>query len=379
MTKYTIIALFTLSGISCGSYLNTSQPANVAINILDYGTLSTGEFIKQYELVTPSIRVKAINYGGIITNIEVPDRYGSWQDIVLGYDDLADYEHKNRFFGALIGRYANRIKHGLAKITDNTAQLSINRPPHQLHGGFKGFDKQIWQAETEQRVDSVALHLTLTSPDGHEGYPGRLQVKVSYIVTLKGELLVEYRANTNKETIFNPTQHSYFNLSGNGESDILDHQLTLNAKNFVELNAESIPTGNLLNVKDTALDFRKEKSIGRDIFSNDKQLLIARGYDHYFVAQAKRGTLTEIAHLYHQASGRSLRVSATEQGAQIYSANYLNNTVIGKNAIPARRYQGICIETGQLPNAPAEKQFDSYILSPDKPFYSLTKFAFSAI
>jgi len=377
MNHYIIIVLFALSSLGCKQYSHISSPQKPSITVSDYGELTTGELIKQYTLTTPTIRVKAINYGGIITHIEVPDRYGKWQDVVLGYDNLADYQNKNRYFGALIGRYANRIEQGIATIEDETVQLNINRPPHQLHGGLEGFDKQVWTATTEQYDDRIALHLTLVSPDGHEGYPGELHAQVSYIVTLHGELLVEYRATSNKKTIFNPTQHSYFNLSGNGASNILDHQLTLNANTFVELNTDSIPTGNMIEVDNTPFDFRQAKLIGRDIFSSNNQLRIGRGYDHYFIAKEARGTLTEIAHLYHQRSGRSLRVYSTEQGAQIYSANYLNHQVIGKQGIPARPHQGICIETGQLPNAPAEKRFKQHILTPDKPFYSLTTFAFS--
>jgi aldose 1-epimerase len=377
--KYLIIIALVFGMFSCSQSLSSNTDVKPTVNVTNYGYLDTGELIKQYELVTENIRVKAINYGGIITNIEVPDRNGNWQDVVLGYDNLADYHHKNRFFGALIGRYANRIKHGVAKVNDEQVQLSINRPPHQLHGGVKGFDKQIWQATTELRKNGAALHLTLVSPDGHEGYPGELNVKVSYIVTNNGQLDVEYQAKTNKNTIFNPTQHSYFNLSGDGRSDILDHELTINAKRFVELDFESIPTGKLLSVTNTPLDFQNPKVIGKHIHSDHKQLQIARGYDHYFVGKAKRGLLTEIGHLYHQKSGRSLRISSTERGAQLYSANYLTDTVVGKNGIASRPRQGVCIETGQLPNAPAEELFNTYILTPESPFYSLTRFYFSTM
>jgi len=382
MTKYFIYICFSLNIVGCSVYLakplNTELlPSKPFISVSDYGTLSSGESIKKYQLIAEKIRLSAINYGGIITHIEVPDRYGKWHDVVLGYDNLADYEHKNRFFGALVGRYANRIEHGSANILGETVQLSTNRPPHQLHGGFKGFDKQVWQAETEQRVDSVVLHLRHTSPDGYEGYPGELQVQVSYIVTNAGELLVEYRASTNKNTIFNPTQHSYFNLSGKPNVDVLDHQLTLNAQTFIELNNESLPTGRVLAVKGTPFDFLQSKAIGRDIGVSHKQLAIARGYDHYFITQKKRGELAEVAQLYHPDSGRLLRVSSTEKGAQLYSANYLNNSVIGKKGNVSMPQQGICIETGQLPNAPAQEVFDSYILTPENPFYSLTQFAFS--
>lgn len=373
-----IIFLLSLSVISCSFSPDIIQPKNTSITVSDYGTLSSGELIKQYELITNSIRVKVINYGGIITNIEVPDRNGIWQDVVLGYDNLADYEHKNRFFGALVGRYANRIENGMATINDKTIQLNINRPPHQLHGGLKGFDKKVWQAETEKKNHSVALHLRLISPDGDEGYPGELHAKVSYIVTQDGKLIVEYRAKTDKDTLFNPTQHSYFNLSGNGNTDILDHQLTLNAKTMVELNSESIPTGKFINVTNTPFDFQQAKTVGQDILKNHKQLQIGKGYDHYFLAKNKRGELTDIAHLYHQKTGRSLKISTTEQGAQLYSANYLNNSVIGKNNIPSKPHQGLCIETSQLPNAPAQTLFETYVLSPSTPFYSATVFAFSA-
>ena len=344
----------------------------------NFGKLTTGESVEQYSLITPKIRVKAITYGGIITNIEVPDKNGKWQDVVLGYDKLADYELKNRFFGALVGRFANRIENGLAEIDGKKVQLSINKAPNQSHGGNKGFDKLIWQATPEQTPNAAKLHLTLTSPDGAEGFPGELIMKVTYSATTNGELIVEYAATSDKTTILNPTQHSYFNLSGSEQSDVLAHKLQINALQTIELKPDSLPTGRLINVKNSALDFLEPKEIAEAINSNNPQIKLAKGLDHYFVQKQKRGELTEFAHLFDENSGRSLIVSTTEQGGQIYSANYLDGSVIGKNGTAYRPQQGICIETGQFTNAPAQPEFKTYLLKPEQPYYSKTIFSFSA-
>lgn len=377
--KFFIVIIFIAQGFQyvC-AHENTEKRSFIpSVTVSDYGRLSSGELINQYRLATKNIRINVINYGGIITHIEVPDKKGKFADVVLGYDNLIDYEHKNRFFGAIVGRYANRISNGQAIIDGKTVQLNTNRPPHQLHGGQKGFDKVVWQAETSMSDNTATITLSYTSLAGEEGYPGTLQVKVIYQVTNQGQLSVTYQATTDKTTIYNPTQHTYFNLSGTSNT-MLDHTLTLNAQQFVELNKESVPTGELLSVNDTPFDFLSEKTIGRDINANHSQINIGKGYDHFFVAKPARGSLSLLGTLYEPTSGRKMTVETTEVGAQLYSANYLNETVIGKNQAVYQQRQGICIETGQMPNAPAEPNFTTVLVKPSNPFTSQTVFTFTS-
>ncbi|MGJ8681902.1 aldose epimerase family protein, partial [Paraglaciecola sp.] len=283
----------------------------------------------------------------------------------------------NRFFGAIVGRYANRISNGKAHIDGTDFQLTTNRKPHHIHGGNKGFDKVVWQAKTTVTQDSASIILSYTSQDGEEGYPGKLVVTVTYQINNSGELAVTYQATTDKPTVFNPTQHSYFNLSGI-DQNVLKHELTIHAEDLVELDEEGIPTGNLLAVKNTTFDFLTAKPIGQDIDSQNKQLVMGKGYDHYFKAKSKRGELTLFSELYEPKSGRKMTMSSTEIGGQLYSANYLAPSVVGKGGLPYQAHQGICIETGQLPNAPAEENFETILVKPNEPFFSQTVFAFSA-
>jgi aldose 1-epimerase len=370
------LVLIVLSACSNFDTSNTNTNNAPSISIHEYGTLSTGENIQQYQLRTNNIRLNVITFGGIITHLEVPDKNGVFADVVLGFDDLASYEHKNRFFGAIIGRYANRISHGKAHIDGTDFQLTTNRKAHQLHGGNKGFDKVVWQAKTAITQNTASIVLSYSSADGEEGYPGKLEAKITYEINNAGELSVIYEGNTNKTTVFNPTQHSYFNLSGIDQS-VLKHELTIHAADLVELDSEGIPTGQLLSVKNTAFDFLSAKEIGLDIHSQNSQLKAGKGYDHYFRGKRKRGKLTPFAELYEPYSGRKMTVSTTEIGAQLYSANYLEPSVIGKGGVPYQARQGICIETGQMPNAPGEVKFNTVLVQPNRPFFSKTVFAFT--
>ncbi|MDU0354010.1 aldose epimerase family protein [Paraglaciecola aquimarina] len=374
----TWIGLVLVIGSAC-SNVTSNQPQAVekpSVSVFDYGVLSSGKKVEQYRLVANNIKLNVITYGGIITHLEVPDKNGVFADVVLGFDELSSYEHRNRFFGAIIGRYANRISHGKALIDGTEYQLSTNRKPHQIHGGYQGFDKVVWQAKSAVSANSASLILTYTSADQEEGYPGTLNAEVTYQIFNSGKLAVTFKANTDKATVFNPTQHSYFNLSGTGDT-VLGHRLTLHAKQMVELDDDGIPTGQLLAVKNTALDFLTPKKIGQDINSQNKQIIIGKGYDHYFKAKHTRGELTEIAQLYEPVSGRKLTVSTTEMGVQLYSANYLDESVIGKNGVAYHAQQGVCLETGQMPNAPAEPAFKTLLVKPEQPFSSTTEFVFT--
>lgn len=352
--------------------------SNFTVEKEHYGKLDDGRVITKYTLIGPQIRLSAINYGGIITSIEVPDKYGQMDDVVLGYDHLQDYEHRNRYFGAIIGRFANRLENGKAMIDGNVFEIEKNREPHHLHGGSIGFDKVVWDANPKVTNESASLILKYLSKDGEAGYPGNLHVTITYTVTSKNEFIVEYQANTDQSTIFNPTQHSYFNLSGNHGDKVDDHFLTINSSNYLPLTKESIPLGIVSSTKGTPFDFSVATKLA-SVFDNEpKELVDTNGLDHFWVSKEQRGELTKFAELTHPKSGRKLTVFSTEVGGQIYSGNYLTPSVVGKYNTPYQQRSGICIETGQYPNSP-NNSLPTVVVKPDETFYSKTIHVFSYI
>lgn len=361
----------------CSLLLSTqAQAANFVVKQQHYGWLKGGQSITQYHLISPQMEVSVINYGGIITSVKVPDRNGVMADVVLGYDNLVDYETKNRYFGAIVGRFANRLESGRAKIAGSIFELEKNRPPHHLHGGSKGFDKVVWQATSQVSDNNASLILKYQSPDGEAGYPGNLDVTVTYRIDQQQQLSVEYQASTDKPTIFNPTQHSYFNLSGDQASNIYDHSLQINSGQYLTLSKDSIPLGFVASVKDTIFDFQAAKPLAQVLANRHSELINSKGLDHFWLNKESRGELTEFAQLYHPTSGRKLTVYSTEVGGQIYSANYLSSSVIGKDKQPYQKHAGVCIETGQYPNSP-NNGFPDVLIRPNEPYYSNTIFAFS--
>ncbi|NQZ83306.1 MAG: galactose mutarotase [Colwellia sp.] len=362
--------------------------ANVSIHSEEYGVLSNGDKVNLYTLKAGNITVKVINFGGIITEILVPDKQGKLGDVVLGFDNLADYETKNRYFGAIVGRFANRIRHGNISISGEKYQLSLNRPPHQIHGGHKGFDKVLWNAQIKKNDDSASLTLSYLSADGEEGYPGNLLVNVRYTVNQQNELVIDYKANTDKETVVNLTQHSYFNLAARRNTNVLQHDLAIYADSILPLAKDKFPTGAVMPVTHTPFDFRKAKSIGKDIKSEHEQLKIANGYDHYWLTgnpfdkkissdhKSENAELNLVAMLSEPNSGRMMQVWSSEDGLQVYSANYLNKSIIGKYQQAYSPQYGICLETGQLPNSPADNKFPTYVLTPGSTYTSKTVYKF---
>jgi aldose 1-epimerase len=362
--------------------------ANVSIRSEDYGVLSNGDKVDLYTLKAGNITVKVINYGGIITEILVPDRHGKLGDVVLGFDKLADYETKNRYFGAIVGRFANRIRQGNINVSGEKHQLSLNRPPHQLHGGHKGFDKVLWNAQIKKNDNSATLTLSYLSADGEEGYPGNLLVNVRYTVNQQNELVIDYKANTDKETVVNLTQHSYFNLAAKRNTNVLQHTLAVYADSILPLAKDKFPTGEVMPVAHTPFDFRKPKNIGKDIKSEHEQLSIANGYDHYWLTgnpfdkkmssahKSGKAELNLVAMLSEHSSGRMMQVWSTEHGLQVYSANYLNKSIVGKYQQAYSPQYGICLETGQLPNSPADNKFPTYVLKPGSTYSSKTVYKF---
>jgi aldose 1-epimerase len=323
------------------------------------------------------VEVKVISYGAIITSWRVPDRTGQMADIVLGFDDPAAYVKDNSpYFGAVVGRYGNRIAKAQFTIDGQVYKLAANNGPNHLHGGVKGFDKVLWEAQSSKTVvmGGVTVVFTRTSPDGEEGYPGTLKVSVSYTLTEKNELLVSYQATTDKPTVVNLTQHSYFNLAGQGNGDILNHELRINADRYTPVDETLIPTGELATVDTTPFDFRKPTAIGARINSEHPQIQFGGGYDHNWVLARAGDGLSLAAEVYELKSGRTLQVSTTEPGIQFYTGNFLDGTITGKESKVYRQRFGFCLETQHFPDSPNHATFPSTILRPGATYRSRTVF-----
>jgi len=322
------------------------------------------------------IEVRAVNYGGIILSIRVPDRKGQFADIALGHDTVEGYTPNPAYLGAIIGRVANRIANGTFTLDGKTYKLPQNNGTNSLHGGVKGFDKVRWDGKAS---DNNGVAFTYLSKDGEEGYPGNLRVKVTYTLTNGNELVINYEATTDKATPINLTHHAYFNLAGEGNGDVLNHEVWLNADRFTPIDKNLIPTGELCTVKGTPLDFTKPTRIGARIDDNSSQLSLAGGYDHNFIINGKNtGDLTLAARVYEPTSGRVLEVSTTEPAIHLYTGNFLDGTVTGKHGHVYQRRSGFCLETGHYPDSPNHPEFPSTILHPGETFRSKTVFRFSA-
>lgn len=334
--------------------------------------MPTGDEVQIFTLSNDhGVAVKIINYGGIIVAVNVPDRDGKLGDVVLGHDSLEGYLDRSRYFGALVGRYANRIARGRFHLNGIEYQLATNNGPNHLHGGLRGFDKVVWNAA----ANDDALQLTYLSRDGEEGYPGKVSVMVNYSLTDANELRIEYFATTDKDTIINLTNHSYFNLAGTGT--VLDHQVTIHANAFTPVDETLIPTGELRAVAGTPMDFNLLTKIGARINIDDEQLRNAGGYDHNFVLHTSEKELTTGAEVYEPETGRVLTVSTTQPGLQFYSGNFLNGSIVGKNGRAYKKHSGFCLETQHFPDSPNHPNFPSTILRPGEQYHHLTVFKFS--
>src|ERR1044072_1488104 len=307
--------------------------------------------------------VSVTNYGGAVTSLKTPDRDGNFGEIVLGFESLDEYVHNPRYFGALIGRHANRIARGRFSLDGVEYQLPCNNGANHLHGGFKGFDKRVWDV----RESDKALHLTYFSKHGEEGYPGNLTASVDYTL-LDSQLRIDYRATTDRDTIVNLTNHSYFSLRGSGT--ILDHELTLNADHYTPVSEEPIPTGEIKAVEGTPMDFRKAKAIGSELAN------VAGGYDHNFVLNDWDGSLQLAARLHEPVTGRTLEIFTTEPGMQFYSGNFLDGRLIGRNAVAYELYTGLCLEPQHFPDAPNHSNFPSTTLRPGEEYTHTSLYRF---
>jgi aldose 1-epimerase len=356
-----------------------TAPSGARITRAPFGTLPTGEQVQAFTMTNArGLEMRVLDYGGIIVSLRTPDRTGKLGDIVLGFDDLQGYVKSSPYFGAIAGRYANRIAKGRFTLDGTTYKLAVNNGPNALHGGLKGFDKVVWQAEPSADSAGVRLVLRYTSADGEEGYPGTLRTTVRYTLSDSNQLTVDYEATTDKPTPVNLTQHTYFNLAGEGSGTVLDHVVTINADRYVPIDSTSIPTGDLPSVGGTPFDFRKPTAIGARIDQPDPQLKNGNGYDHTFVLNRPQGStgLVHAAHVVDPTSGRTLDVSTTEPGVQFYTGNFLDGTVVGKSGHAYPRRGGFCLETHHFPDSPNQPRFPSTILRPGGTYRSRTVFAF---
>lgn len=353
-----------------------SGSAQEEISEEPFGTTPDGKQVQIYTLRNPGgIEARICTYGGIVVSLKAPDRHGKMQDVVLGYDNLSDYIKRNPFFGALVGRYANRIANAKFTLDGKTYTLAANNGPNALHGGIKGFDKVVWQSKTVLRAEGPTLELTYFSKDGEEGYPGNMWVKAVYTVTKDNALRLDYTATTDKKTIVNLSQHTYFNLAGHG--DVLDHEVMIDADKFTPVDATQIPTGELRRVNGTPFDFRDPHKIGERIKDDDEQLRIGKGYDHNWVLNKGTNDLALAARVYELKSGRVLEVLTTEPGLQFYTGNNLNGSITGKGGQVYNMYDAFCMEPQHFPDSPNHTNFPSTVLKPSQAFHSTIIYRFS--
>jgi len=347
------------------------------IQVSDYGVTAKGDSVKKYTLTNKNgMKVEVISYGGIITSLTAPGKNGKYEDVVLGFTKPEDYFSGNPyFFGALIGRYGNRIANAAFTLEGKTYKLDKNDGPNSLHGGRNGFDTRIWTVEPVENAQLPTLKLTYVSADGEEGFPGKLTTTVFYTLTDDDALEISYEAETDKATVVNLTQHSYFNLSGDFTKPVTDHEMQINADRFLPVNKTIIPTGELRQVKGTPFDFTVSKPIGKDIDSDDEQLRLGEGYDHNWIPNGKG--LRTIATVHHPESGRVMEVMSDQPGVQFYSGNFLDGKYETKTGGKYEKRSGFCLETQHYPDSPNQPAFPSTELKPGQKYQTKTIYKFS--
>ena len=372
-----IISFFFLGNCKNPKNDNKMRKNKVSITKSFYGKTKDNKKIDLYSFKNENgMQVDIINYGGIITSLKVPDKNGETEDIVLGYNKLEDYINENPYFGSIIGRYGNRIAKGKFNLNGNQYTLATNNDENHLHGGNIGFDKVIWEAETKINSNSSSLILKYLSRDMEEGYPGNLYTTVTYKITNDNSVEIKYEAQTDKTTVINLTQHSYFNLSGDFNQSILNHKVKINANQFLPVNKSLIPTGNKLNVSMTPFDFRNYKEIKKDINADDLQLNYGNGYDHCWVLNDYKNGYRLVASAFHEESGRLMEVYSDQPGLQFYTGNFLDGSLPQKEEGFYDFRSGFCMETQHFPNSPNQPDFPSVTLNPNEKYYSKTSYKF---
>jgi aldose 1-epimerase len=373
-----MVAAATMAGFAAAS----ASPAKCSPTITSesWGSVD-GQPVDRYTLTNCNqMEVKILTYGGILQSISVPDRHHKVANVALGFDNLDDYVAKSPYFGCITGRYANRIALGTFVLDGTTYHLPINNPPNSLHGGDKGFDKRVWDATPIKTTSTVGLELTYTSPAGEQGYPGKLEAKVTYTLTPKNQIVMDYHATTNAPTIVNLTNHTYWNLAGEGTSDIYDHVLQLKASHYTPVDKTLIPTGAIDPVAGTPLDFTNPTPIGDRIRNGFSQLVIGRGYDHNWVLDRSGPTDTSLilaARVKEPTSGRVLSIYTTEPGIQFYSGNFLDGTLVGTSGNMYRQGDGFALETQHYPDSPNHSNFPSTVLRPGEEYTTQTIYQLS--
>ncbi|MGA2021821.1 MAG: aldose epimerase family protein [Candidatus Sulfotelmatobacter sp.] len=353
--------------------LTAAMQGKTSVTKQAFGQTSDGTAVDVYTLADGKVEARITNYGGIIVSLRTPDREGKLDDVVLGYDTFEGYRTNPAYFGAIIGRYANRIAHGSFQLDGKTYSVPKNDGDNALHGGIRGFNKVVWTAHEVKD----GIELTYVSKNGDQGFPGTLTTTVRYTLD-GGALRIEYSATTDKDTVLNLTNHSYFNLAGQGKGEVLGHIVKIDAARFTPVDATLIPTGELKSVRGTPFDFRTPHAIGERIDANDEQLRLGLGYDHNFVLDHPEGQLAEAALVYEPTTGRTLRVLTTEPGVQLYTGNHLDGSITGKQGIVYKPRFAFCLETQHFPDSPNHPSFPTTELKPGQKFHSVTVFEFSA-
>ncbi|HVQ29832.1 MAG TPA: aldose epimerase family protein [Vicinamibacteria bacterium] len=358
--------------------LAAAESRGAGVERKTFGTMTTGETVELFTLRNgKGVTATIIGWGGIVVSFTAPDRNGQLADIVLGYDTLDPYLKPNPYFGALVGRYGNRIAKGEFSLDGQVYHLPKNNGENTLHGGNKGFGQKLWSIREVAGKNGQALELGYTSADGEEGFPGTLQVRVTYTLTEANELRIDYEVTTDKPTVVNLTNHSYFNLAGPAGGDILGHVLRVDADRFTPVGKGLIPTGELRSVAGTPFDFRTPTAIGARIDAKDSQLELGGGYDHNFVLNGTAGTLRLVARVSEPRSGRVLEVLTTEPGVQLYTGNFLDGATLGKGGQAYKRRTAFCLETQHFPDSPNQPSFPSTVLRPGATFRSTTVYRVS--
>ncbi|MDI1453044.1 aldose epimerase family protein, partial [Streptomyces sp. ATE26] len=380
LNRRTVIAGAAAAVVAATAFGGAAQAAPGRRPVKElFGRLADGTKVYRWSLANGGIRMKVLSYGGVVQTLEVPDARGRHANVVAGFGDIDDYVAKSPYFGALIGRYGNRIGKGRFTLDGTTHQLSVNDGENSLHGGAKGFDKRVWDVEPFTEGADVGLRLYYTSVDGEMGYPGTLRSKVTYTLTRRGEWRIDYEATTDRATVVNLTSHVYWNLAGEGSGTIEDHELTIAAARYTPTDAGLIPTGELARVAGTPFDFRRAKPIGRDIRAGHEQQVLAKGYDHNWVLDKGITARPEhVATLRDPRSGRTLRIATDQPGLQFYSGNFLDGTLTGTGGRTYRQGDALCLETQHFPDSPNHAAFPSTVLRPGQTYRTSTVHTFGA-